>query len=67
MVAAIELPARKVASVTFAGPSCDALYLTTALADGDRDREGDGAGALFRATGLPASGRAEFRSRIAVA
>ncbi|CDK38875.1 SMP-30/gluconolactonase/LRE family protein [Halorubrum sp. AJ67] len=66
-VAAIGLPARKVASVTFAGPSCDALYLTTALAGGDREREGDGAGALFRATGLPASGRAEFRSRIAVA
>ncbi|GAA0721899.1 D-xylonolactonase [Halorubrum trapanicum] len=66
-VAAIELPARKVASVAFAGPSCDALYLTTALAGGDREREGDGAGALFRATGLPASGRPAFRSRIAVA
>ncbi|QAU11898.1 SMP-30/gluconolactonase/LRE family protein [Halorubrum sp. BOL3-1] len=66
-VAAIELPARKVASLAFAGPSRDALYLTTALAGGDREREGDGAGALFRATGLPANGRAEFRSRIAVA
>lgn len=66
-VAAVELPARKVASVAFAGASCEALYLTTALAGGDRDGEGDGAGALFRATGLPASGRPEFRSRIAVA
>lgn len=65
-VEAIELPARKVSSVTFAGPSRDVLYLTTALAGGDRETEGDGAGALFRATGLPVSGRPEFRSRIAV-
>ena len=65
-VNAIGLPARKVSSVTFAGPSCDVMYLTTALTDGDRADEGDGAGALFRATGLETSGRPEFRSRIAV-
>lgn len=65
-VGEIELPARKVSSVTFAGPSCDVLYLTTALTDGDRAVEGDGAGSLFRATGLATGGRSEFRSRIAV-
>ncbi len=62
----IELPARKVSSVTFAGPSRDVLYATTALTDGDRSVEGDGAGSLFRVTGLQTGGRSEFRSRIAV-
>jgi D-xylonolactonase len=42
------------------------LYLTTALTDSDRSIEGDGAGSLFRATGLATGGRSEFRSRIAV-
>ena len=62
----IELPARKVASLTFAAPSRDDLYVTTALTDGDRSVEGDGAGSLFRVTGLPTGGRSAFRSRIAV-
>ncbi|WP_418285059.1 SMP-30/gluconolactonase/LRE family protein [Halorubrum sp. DTA46] len=65
-VAEISLPARKVASLTFAGPSRDVMYLTTALSDSNRSIEGDGAGALFRATGLATGGRSEFRSRIAV-
>ncbi|RDI70025.1 SMP-30/gluconolactonase/LRE family protein [Halopelagius longus] len=60
----ITVPARKVSSVTFAGPEYDDLYLTTALDGGDRDGEGEGAGALFRATGLETGGREEFRSRI---
>ncbi|MUW15917.1 SMP-30/gluconolactonase/LRE family protein [Halorubrum sp. CBA1125] len=66
VVDAVSLPARKVASVTFGEPSRDALYLTTALAGRDRSVEGDGAGALFRVTGLAPSGRSEFRSRVAV-
>ncbi|MFC6823585.1 SMP-30/gluconolactonase/LRE family protein [Halopelagius fulvigenes] len=60
----ITVPARKVSSVTFAGPEYDDLYLTTALDGGDRDGEGDGAGALFRVAGLETGGREEFRSRI---
>ena len=62
----ISVPARKVSSVTFGGPERDELYLTTALYDGDRDDEGDGAGALFRVSGLETGGRSEFRSRIDV-
>ncbi|MFC6763987.1 SMP-30/gluconolactonase/LRE family protein [Natrinema soli] len=60
----IDVPARKVSSVAFAGPEYDDLYLTTALEGGDRVDEGDGAGALFRATGLETGGSEEFRSRI---
>lgn len=60
----ITVPARKVSSVTFAGPECDELYLTTALEGGDRDGEGDGAGALFRVAGLETGGREEFCSQI---
>ena len=63
-VDSIELPARKVASVTFAGPDYDDLYLTTALTDADRDTEGEGAGALFRVPDV-GGGVPEFRSRIA--
>ncbi|WP_247002490.1 SMP-30/gluconolactonase/LRE family protein [Halosolutus gelatinilyticus] len=63
---AIDLPARKVSSVTFGGPDYDDLYLTTALSDGDRSDEGDGAGALFRISDPGATGVPEFRSRIAV-
>ncbi|WP_128904539.1 SMP-30/gluconolactonase/LRE family protein [Halorubrum amylolyticum] len=64
-VAEIELPARKVSSVTFGGAGRETLYVTTALTDGDRSTEGDGAGAVFRVTGLDAGGVPEFRSRIA--
>jgi D-xylonolactonase len=64
-VSEIELPARKVSSVTFGGAGYETLYLTTALTDGDRSREGDGAGAVFRVTDLETGGVPEFRSRIA--
>lgn len=64
-VSEIELPARKVSSVTFGGPDYSDLYLTTALADGDRSTEGDGAGELFRVSDIGVSGTPEFRSRIA--
>ncbi|MFC4439964.1 MULTISPECIES: SMP-30/gluconolactonase/LRE family protein [Natrialbaceae] len=62
----IELPARKVASVTFGGPEYRDLYLTTALTDADRSVEGEGAGALFRIPDVGVSGVPEFRSRIAL-
>lgn len=62
-VARIEFPARKVSSVTFGGPDYADAYVTTALTDGSREEEGDGAGALFRfapdVLGVP-----EFRSRV---
>jgi sugar lactone lactonase YvrE len=59
----IPLPARKVSSVTFGGEDYRELFVTTALAGGTRECEGEGAGALFRlrpgVRGVP-----EFRSRI---
>ncbi|WP_144926194.1 SMP-30/gluconolactonase/LRE family protein [Halorubrum salsamenti] len=64
-VSEIEFPARKVSSVTFGGAGYETLYVTTALTDGDRSREGDGAGAVFRVTDLDTEGVPEFRSRIA--
>ena len=58
----VELPARKVSSACFGGPGLDELYVTTAGGP-DRDREGPGAGALFRLRpGL--RGRPGFPSRI---
>ncbi|WP_121740837.1 SMP-30/gluconolactonase/LRE family protein [Natronorubrum halophilum] len=62
----IDLPARKVSAVTFGGPEYRDLYLTTALADGNRSDEGDGAGALFRVPDVGVAGVPEFRSRIAL-
>ncbi|MDF9747077.1 SMP-30/gluconolactonase/LRE family protein [Natrinema salsiterrestre] len=62
----IELPARKVSSVTFGGPEYSDLYLTTALDNGDRETEGDGAGALFRVSDVDVSGVPEYRSGIAL-
>jgi len=64
-VTEIELPARKVSSVTFGGSEYDELYLTTALSGGDRSTEGDGAGALFRLSDVGVGGTPQFRSRIA--
>ncbi|MFB6201778.1 MAG: SMP-30/gluconolactonase/LRE family protein [Halorhabdus sp.] len=60
----IDIPARKVSSITFGGPEYDALYVTTALADSDRSSEGDGAGALFRVSNLDVSGVPEYRSSV---
>lgn len=63
-VGRIELPARKVSCLTFGGPSYDTAYVTTALAGGDRDAEGDGAGSVFdfdpSVRGIP-----EFQSAVA--
>ncbi|GAB7017414.1 SMP-30/gluconolactonase/LRE family protein [Halostagnicola bangensis] len=65
-VTEIDVPARKVSSVTFGGPEYEDCYLTTALDGGTRESEGDGAGALFRvpSTEVDATGVPEFRSRI---
>lgn len=61
----IELPAKKVSSVTFGGEGLSDLYITTALNGGSKAEEGSGAGALFRlrpgVRGLP-----EHRSRIMI-
>ncbi|MFD1511925.1 SMP-30/gluconolactonase/LRE family protein [Halomarina rubra] len=58
----VELPAQKVSSVTFGGPSYTDLYITTAGGD-NRATEGDGAGALFRLD-APVAGRPPFRSAL---
>ncbi|WP_435102770.1 SMP-30/gluconolactonase/LRE family protein [Halarchaeum sp. P4] len=59
----IEFPAKKVSCVTFAGEDYDTAYVTTALEGGDRETEGDGAGALFRFDAPDGvTGRPEFRS-----
>ena len=59
----IRVPARKVTSLTFAGPDLSDIYITTAGGD-DRPQDGPFAGALFRIRSK-ISGRAEFFSRIA--
>lgn len=63
----IEFPARKVSCVTFGGADYDDAYVTTALDGGERETEGDGAGALFRFD-VPdgVTGRPEFRSAFPV-
>lgn len=59
----IAFPAKKVSSVTFGGPDYTDMYVTTALAGGDRSEEGEGAGALFRLR-LGIRGVPEFPSRV---
>ncbi|MFC7203319.1 SMP-30/gluconolactonase/LRE family protein [Haloferax namakaokahaiae] len=66
----IELPARKVSSLTFGGDRRSDVYVTTALGPGDgppgdRADEGSGAGALFGFQS-DVSGLIEHRSRIDV-
>ena len=59
----IDFPAHKVACMTFAGDDLSDLYVTTALHNGNKAEEGEGAGVLFRLQpgirGLP-----EFFSRV---
>jgi sugar lactone lactonase YvrE len=61
----IQMPAKKVASVTFGGSELSDLYISTALSGGDRHTEGAGAGGIFRlrpgVRGLP-----EFFSRVKI-
>jgi len=58
----LELPARKVSSLTFGGEDYRDLYVTTAGGD-DREGEGEGAGALFRIRG-PHQGVPDYPSRL---
>ncbi|MBA7660307.1 6-deoxy-6-sulfogluconolactonase [subsurface metagenome] len=58
----IEFPAKKVSSVTFGGDDYMDIYVTTAGGD-KRDKEGYGAGALFRLN-LGIQGVPEFISKI---
>jgi len=58
----IEFPAKKVSSVTFGGDDYMDIYVTTAGGD-KRDKEGYGAGALFRLN-LDIQGVPEFMSKI---
>lgn len=60
----LEMPARKVSSLTFGGADLGDLYLTTALAAGTKATEGAGAGALFRLR-PGVRGAPEFCSRVA--
>jgi D-xylonolactonase len=57
-----HFPARKVSSLTFGGEDYADIYVTTAGAE-RREKEGPGAGALFRVN-LGIRGVPEFRSRI---
>ena len=59
----IQFPAKKVSSVTFGGQDLSDLYITTALSDGTKAEQGEGAGALFRLR-LGIRGLPEFFSRI---
>lgn len=61
----IEFPARKVSSVTFGGDDLGDLYVTTALLDGTKAEEGEGAGALFRLR-MGIRGLPEFFSRVKI-
>ncbi|WP_089870779.1 SMP-30/gluconolactonase/LRE family protein [Halogranum rubrum] len=61
----VDFPARKVSCVTFGGPEYDDLYVTTALGDGRRATEGDGAGALFRVPGVTPGGTPPSLSAVA--
>lgn len=60
--ARVTFPAKKVSSVTFAGPGYRDAYVTTA-GGGDKPNEGVGAGALFRVD-LGVCGVPEFPSRV---
>jgi len=59
----IEFPARKVSSLAFGGNDLSDIYVTTALAGGDKAQEGQGAGALFRLR-LGIRGRPEHCSQV---
>lgn len=61
----VEFPARKVSSLTFGGDDLSDIYVTTALAGGERSSEGSGAGALF-CLQAGVRGVAEFYSRIEI-
>jgi D-xylonolactonase len=59
----IELPARKVSSLCFAGSGLSDIYVTTAGGP-HRETEGEGAGALFRIRNAGVVGLPRFCSRV---
>lgn len=59
----IDLPARKITSLCFAGEDLSVIYATSA-GGGNRPADGALAGALFRITGLNIRGMPRFRSRL---
>ena len=60
----VEFPAKQVSSLIFGGPDYTDMYVTTAGGD-DKEKNGPGAGALFRAN-VGIKGVPEFRSRIGI-
>jgi sugar lactone lactonase YvrE len=64
-VSRLELPARKVSSISFGGEGWEDLYITTALAGGTKAAEGPGAGAVFRCR-PGVRGVQEFYSRVGI-
>ncbi|MGI6206609.1 MAG: SMP-30/gluconolactonase/LRE family protein [Anaerolineae bacterium] len=60
----IQLPAKKVSSLTFGGNDLKDIYITTAGGQ-DRENEGEGAGALFRVR-AEVKGMPEYPSRIGI-
>ena len=59
----VFFPADKVSCVTFGGEDYTDMYVTTANPSGDKEKEGQGAGALYRIN-LGIRGVPEFRSRV---
>ncbi len=62
----IEFPAKKVSSVTFGGDNLGDIYVTTALTESTKAKEGTGAGALFRLRIDGIYGLPEFFSRVRI-
>ncbi|MBW3632775.1 MAG: SMP-30/gluconolactonase/LRE family protein [Chloroflexi bacterium] len=65
LLGSVPFPAKKVSSLTFAGPDWRDVYVTCAGGP-DKAAEGSGAGSLFR-TRLGVAGRPTYRSRIGLA
>lgn len=61
----IDFPTKKVSSLTFGGEDYNDLYVTTA-GGGNKEEEGEGAGALFRLSPESAKGKREFLSKIQI-
>lgn len=59
----VDIPAKKVTSLCFGGDDLHDLYITTALNNGSKSKEGAGAGALFRLR-VNVAGFPEFFSKI---
>lgn len=62
----VNIPAKKVTSLCFGGVDLRDLYITTALNNGSKSKEGAGAGALFRFR-VAVGGFTEFFSKVNLA